>query len=85
MLDDAEPKVLGAVILALGCQSPERVLPLLPELATAADNTVRWAVITVAETLDDRSTLAYLISNDPDSYVRGLAKLALDRLATGSE
>ena len=71
MLPDSEAHVRRAVILALGHRDPDRLKPLLSDSANDSEHVVRWAVITAAEALKERTVLC-LAAHDPDSYVADL-------------
>lgn len=82
MLPHEETQVRVAIVRAVGHRDPKAVVPLLSRLTSDSDHQIRWVVIEIAEQEVRTNVLAELASRDPDSYVRGLARLALDRLAS---
>ncbi len=80
MLPRDEPVVRRAILIAFGRADPGAVTRYLNSLVADADHHVRWVVVELAEDARDERVLGRLASQDPDSYVRGLAKLALERL-----
>ena len=84
MLDDPDPRVLEAVVHALGQQQDARTVDALARLAVHDASNVRWAVATALEDLigDDQAEKVLLsLMRDGDTSVRDRATFAVGSLS----
>jgi hypothetical protein len=77
MLRHDDPHVRRETIRALRARNPEFLHAELPQLLSDGAYSVRLIALDAAEGLSERDLVERVANEDPDAYLRGLARLAL--------
>lgn len=80
-LSDPDPDVRKAVVKALCARDPDRLRGILPGLISDPSYSVRSLVISMAAESGLPEVLQTMAESDPDTYLRGLARMRLVRNA----